>query len=191
MKTRYAILMPFVLIASGMLAFWYVSRLEAVVEIPAPEVKQDDGSVIVERAPDAKAKPKHKIPKGAKVERAASMTVQGDGLKMPDGEVKPCPQVTVDLSLVREQDGGKRVIASSPDGQIVRAIDIPVETAAPPEELKKWAAGLSWSPAHQTAGVWIERDVMRFRVGVEVNQTRRQEHELTGSEARVRVGWVF
>lgn len=172
-------------------AVYWLGRPAPVIETPAPEVKQDDGSVIVERAPDAKAKPKHKVPKGAKVERTASVTVQGEGLKMPGGEIKPCPPVTVDLSLVREHDGGKRVIASSPDGQIVRAIDIPIETAAPPEEPKKWAAGLSWSPTHQTAGVWLERDVSRFRVGVEISQTRQQAFGPTGGEARIRVGWTF
>lgn len=191
MKGRYIILIAAVLVSIGAFAGWYFSRPAPVVEKPAPEVKQDDGSVIVERAPDAKAKPKHKVPNGVKVERTASVTVQGEGLKMPGGEVKPCPPVTVDLSLVREQDGGKRVIASSPDGQIVRAIDIPIETAAPPEEPKKWAAGLSWSPTHQTAGVWLERDVSRFRVGVEINQTRQQAFGPTGAEARIRVGWTF
>lgn len=179
------------LMAASLAAGYWIGRPAPVAEKPAPEIRQVDGSVVAARAPDAKAKPKHRIPKGAQVERTASVTVQGGGLKMPSGETKPCPPVTVDLSLVREQDGGKRVIASSPDGQVVRAIDIPIEAAAPPPEPKKWAAGLSWSPTHQTAGVWLERDVMRFRVGVEINQTRQQAFGPTGAEARIRMGWTF
>lgn len=93
MKGRYVILIAVVLVAIGAFVGWYFARPVPVVEKPAPEVKQDDGSVIVERAPDAKAKPKHKIPNGAKVERTASVTVQGEGLKMPGGEIKPCPPV--------------------------------------------------------------------------------------------------
>ena len=41
---------------------------------------------------------------------------------------KMSPPVTVDLSLVREKDGSKRVVASSPDGAIVSGLDIPIET---------------------------------------------------------------
>lgn len=170
---------------------YWLGRPAPVIETPAAEVVQDDGSRIVERAPNKDVKPKQKVPKGAKVERVMTVEVQGAGLKMADGKYETCPPVTVDLSLVRERDGMKRVLASSPNGEIVKAIDIPVETAAPPPEPNLWAVGLSWSPTHQTPGVWIERDLIRVRVGVEINQTRQQAFGPVGAEARVRVGWVF
>lgn len=194
---KYALVLFVIFVALSVCAFFVVPIIQhykpalPVVETAVPEVKQTDGSIIVERAPDARAKPRHEVPKGAKVERVASVTVLGGGLKMPGGEIKHCPPVTVELSLIREMDGGKRVIASSPDGQIIKAIDIPIETATPIEEAKKWAAGMSWSPTLKTSGVWIERDVMRARVGIDLNQTRWQDFGPTGTEARIRVGWNF
>lgn len=176
---------------------WHVAKPKPVVETPAAQVKQDDGSIVLERKPDAKARPAHAVPKGAKVERVASVTVKptqtgaGQGLR---GSLKPapdCPPVRVDLSLIRLPDQTRRVVASSPDGDVVAGMDIPVETAAPPPEPKKWAAGLSWSPNHQTAGAWVERDIGRVRLGAELNQTRPWIGGPSGVEARLRVGWAF
>lgn len=191
MKARIILGVVIALLAIGAGAGWYFTHQVPVVETAAPAVTQSDGSVELARAPDAKAKPKQKIPKGMKVERIEQVQVHGIGLKMPGGEVKPCPPVTVDMTLVRDADGAKRVIASSPDGKIVGGVDIPVETAAPPPEPPKWAAGLSFDPIHQTPGVWVERDLSRFRVGVDLNQTRRDFTAPLGVEARVRVGWSF
>jgi hypothetical protein len=188
------------LIAFGLWLGYKAFSPAVVVETPAPAVEQQDGSKVIKRAPDAKAKPKHMTPKGAKVERVVSVTLKS---KAPSGfgaashdkisglSLADCPPVTLDLSLVREQDGGKRVVASSPDGEILKAIDIPVETAAAPEEQKKWAAGLSWSPTNETLGAWIERDVWLVRLGAEINQVRRAAYGPTDIEARVRVGVMF
>ena len=162
-----------------------------VQETAAPAQHQADGSVIIERRPGPQAKPKQQIPHKAKVERVAQVTVQPDAIAEAG---KPCPPVTVDMTLIREPDGMRRVLASSPDGQVVGGLDIPVETAAPPAEPKRWAAGLSWSPADATAGVWIERDVPVFkqvvRVGAEVNQARAGIGS-PGIETRVRLGLAF
>lgn len=161
-------------------------------ETAAPEVKQGDGSTVLKRAPDAKAKPKHQIPKGAKVERIEEITV----LPETPPEIARCtsargPPVKVDMSIVREADGGRRVIASSQDGQIIAGVDIPVESAAAPPDPKVWAAGLSIDPIHQTPGIWLERDLSIFRVGVELNQTRRAIGAPLGVEARMRLGVSF
>ena len=171
-------------------AGYYLGRPAPVVEKPAPAVVQEDGSIIVERAPDAEAKPKQAIPKGSKVERTGEFTALGAGLKI-DGVLRPCPPVTIDTTLIRNPDGSKRVIVSSPDGTITKAIDIPVETAAPPPEPKAWAAGLSYSPTKQTMGVWIEKGIWRVRLGAEINQTRQTLAGPTGVEARLRLGMTF
>ncbi len=89
----------------------------------------------------------------------------------------------------------RRVLASSPDGQVVGGLDVPVETAAPPAKPKRWAVGLSWSePTLAPSGIWIDRDVQVFnqvvRFGGEVNQTRVGGHA-TGIEGRLRVGFAF
>lgn len=170
---------------------WWLGQPKPVQETAAPEVRQPDGSVILERRPDPEAKPKQQIPRKAKVERVAQVTVQPDAIAEAG---KPCPPVTVDMTLIREPDGMRRVLASSPDGQVVGGIDVPVETAAPPAEPKRWAAGLSWSPGSSTAGVWIERDVPVFsqvvRVGADLNQVRATPYA-TGVEGRLRVGLAF
>jgi hypothetical protein len=184
------------------LAIWALWPAPApIVETAAPEVRQDDGSVILERQPTTPdATPAQAVPKGAKVERVVQVKVQphrpaplpaGDGLK-PAGpliDIPPCPPVTVDMTLLREPDGSRRVVASSPDGRIVGGVDIPVETPPPPAA-RRWAAGLSLDPIHQTPGVWLERDLMRLRVGVEINQIATRNAGREG-EIRLRVGIVF
>lgn len=191
MKTWQGALAAALLVAVGAVVGWYFSRPQAVVETPAAEVKQADGSTVIERRPDSKAKPRHATPKGAKVERVIKIEAIGKGITLPSGEVKPCPPVTVDLSLVREQDGGKRVVASSPDGRIVQALDIPVETAAPPPEPKRWAAGLSADPVNRLPGVWVERDIGRVRLGAELNRVRATTWGPDGTEIRLKVGLTF
>ena len=196
MTTRDRIMLVAIVLVLGIvggLGYWLGRPPAPVIETAAPAERQDDGSLIAERRPDAKAKPKQSVPKGGKVERTGSVTVTPPtpeaNLRLP-GAV-PCPPVTVDTSLVRLPDGSKRLLVSSPDGRIDRAVDIPVETAAPAPEPPKWAAGVSYDLVHQTAGAWIERDVGRLRLGAEVAQTRVVIAGPTGIEARLRVGWTF
>jgi hypothetical protein len=169
---------------------WWLGQPKPVQETAAPAQRQADGSLVLERKPDAAAKPKQQIPPKAKLERVAQVTVQPSAA--PAGE--PCPPVSVDMSLVRNEDGSRRMLASSPDGTIVGGVDVPVESAAPPEAPPRWAAGLSWSHAKQTGGMWIERDVPLFskvvRIGAEVNQDRIDQ-DATGIDARLRVGFAF
>lgn len=185
-----ALIIALVALALAVGAGWWLGRPAKVVETPAFEVIQDDGSKILTRAPDAKAKPKQQIPKGTTLERTIHIEAQGQGIKLPDGKMGVCPKVSIDLSLVRESNGMKRVVASSPDGQIVGAVDVPVETAAPVED-HPWAVGASYNPANQTGGIWVERDIGRIRVGVDLNQSRPNLAAPMGTEVRVRVGWAF
>lgn len=195
---------PLVLTAVACVALgWWLARPEKVVETPAPAVQQADGSTVLERAPDAKARPAAEIPRGAKLERTVSVTVKpraesnagpkaGQG---PGGSLMPapdCPPVKVDLSLVRMPDRTRRVVASSPNGEIVGGLDVPVDTA-PGSEPQRWAAGLSWSPIHHTAGVWVERDIGRVRLGADLQQARPLglANTLTSTEVRLRVGLTF
>lgn len=177
---------------TGAIAGWYFTLPTKIIETAKPAETQADGSKILERAPTTpKAKPKQKVPKGAKVERVGSITAQG----VTPAEIKactsvPCPPVTIDTSLVRLPDGSKRVIVSSADGTILKGLDIPVETQEIPEP-KVWAAGISLDPMKQTMGAWLERDIMRARLGIEINQTRPQIGGPVGAEIRLRAGWTF
>ncbi|TJZ60228.1 hypothetical protein, partial [Chitiniphilus eburneus] len=142
---------------------------------PAAQQPQDDGSVIAARLPDpAPSPPPHQLPKGAHEERRVSVTVRPTVQPTPvaaaDGTLHcECPPVTVDLSLV-QVDGGRRVIASSPDGQVIRALDVPIDPAPLPPPSRPWAAGLSYGANSGTVGAWVERDVSRIRLGLDVQQ---------------------
>lgn len=187
-----AAVLALALAGGGAVAGWYFTKPGQVIETAQPAETQADGSTVIERAPTTpKARPKQAVPKGGKVERVGSITAQG---VTPD-EIKactsvPCPPVTIDTSLVRLPDGSKRVIVSSADGTILKGVDIPVETQEIPEP-KVWAAGVSLDPLKQTMGAWVERDILRARIGVEINQTRPQIGGPVGAEVRLRAGWTF
>ena len=161
------------------------SAPEPEVISAAPQVAQSDGSIVIERKPEAKpAKPPHKIPKGATEERRVNLKLKPDAFVTDDGcKCDPAP-VSVNLSLVRD-DLGRRVVASSTGGQIVGALDVPIEPALMPPEPHPWAAGLSYGH-DKSAGAWIERDLGRIRVGAEVIRQRDQTFQ-----GRVRVGWAW
>ena len=165
-----------------------------VVETAKPAVVQSDGSTILERTDtQPEAKPPHVVPKGASVERVVQVKVKpkvviADGIKdapslSPDAKPANNP-ITVDLSLVRLTDDTKRVIASSPDGEIVGGMDIPIETLA--YKPRVWAAGISVDPVHQVGGVWVERDISRIRLGVDAGVNKFHDFE---TRLRVGVTW--
>lgn len=185
MTARQFIGVALVALALGVGTGWYFTRPVPVIETARPAETQADGSVIIERtATQPKARPKQAVPKGAKVERIEYVTVQPTATAEAG---KPCPPVTVDMTLIREDDGSKRVIASSPDGQIVAGLDIPVETLPTPEA-RPWAVGVSVDPVRQSGGVWVERDIGRVRLGVEINQ-QRAGSLMPG--VVLRAGWTF
>ena len=177
--------------ASIVMLLWPLPK--PIVEVAKPAVVQSDGSTILERTDtQPNAKSAQQIPKGAKLERKMSVTVspkivvasgiRGNGVMEMSQEMSP--PVTVDLSLVREKDGSKRVVASSPDGAIVSGLDIPIETLT--YKSRVWAAGISVDPVHQVGGVWVERDIGRIRVGAEVGANRYHDFE---TRLRVGVTW--
>ncbi len=139
----------------GTFAWKFWRPQPAPIETPAPAVLQADGSQILERDPNASAKPAQKIPPGATVERIVYVTVQPHGQpgevipptpgQLPGAAVVPavvtplCPPVRVDLTVVRLKDLTHRVIASSPDGDVIAGLDVPVEIPSAPRELR-WGA---------------------------------------------------
>lgn len=164
-------------------ALWHYTRPPVPIPevlVAAPEQKQDDGSTVVRRAPDPHpAPPPHVIPKGFHEESREQLTVAPS----PAAAASGCPPVRIALSVVSD-DHQHRVVASSPDGQIVDAVDIPIVAPLVMPPPLKWAAGLSYSTQRET-GVWLERDIGRLRLGVEVAKG-------AGSpRAEVRVGVAF
>lgn len=174
-----------------------VERLVPEVTKPLPAREQADGSLVLERDPDPAREPApHAIPAGHVEERRISVHVQPDVIRKSDTtntdvSVTPaceCKPVRVDLSLVRDTDGGRRVIASSPDGRILGGLDVPI-AADSIFRNREWAAGVSYNPFDGTPGAWIERDVGRIRVGADLYQERNAL--ASGLAIRLRVGWTF
>jgi len=148
---------------------WYIWKpAPKVPEIAAKEEKQKDGSVVLEKAPDPKAKPAMMTPKGEKVERTATVTVRPD--KGPDPVTNKCPDIKVDLAITQDPKTLlRRITAKSPDGEIVAGLDIPVEDAVPPPKEKSWAAGATISTNNKYGG-WVDRDMGPWRLGIQINQ---------------------
>lgn len=145
------ILLSFLLgaaIGAGAIYFWPATT---VVETAKPAERQADGSLIAERAPSATHKPTHTIPKGGKVERDIRVNVQTTG--RPD-----CPMCTVDLSLVKLPDDTHRIIASSPTGEVLNALDVPRVPSIVDRE-KPWGVGAMYN------GRWGVLVLREFRFG--------------------------
>src|SRR3990172_5689024 len=94
-KATFAALSKFSPGIAAALHLW--QKPEQVVETPAAEAVQKDGSRVLERtATTPKARPAHALPKGGKEERKISVDVQP--------ERADCPLCKVDLTLVRMPD---------------------------------------------------------------------------------------
>lgn len=201
---RSIVLLVVGLVAGVGLGWRLFTPAPAPIETPAAEIRQGDGSVVLERAPDPLAKPAHEIPRGGTVERQVSVTVRPTPVRRPDlttppagsatvkpgiptprdsaGEIIPpaipaadtvlCPDVTVDLSLVRMPDRTRRVIASARGGTILGGLDIPVEPEPATARARPWAAGVVYDPNARSWGGFLDRDIGPFRVGAAVVQSR-------------------
>ena len=131
---------------------------------------------------------------GAKVEREEIITVvpkPRPAAPIQTGQSLPPEQpVTLKLDLDRMKDGSERVVASSEDGTIVKAIDIPVAPLPPDPPAN--AAGLSVGTPFQhglAEGVWYERRCGRLVLGVEFDHVTTAR--VNTNSAMVRVGWAF
>lgn len=147
-------------------------------ETPAVAVRQPDGSMVLERKPDAKAKPVHAIPKGGKAERVVRVDVQPERVD--------CPICIVDLTLVRMPDDTRRVVASSPTGTILGGLDVPLVPLNIDKD-RPWAAGISRGTSTESWGAWVDRDLWEVvRFGGEVNKVGDNRYE-----ARFKLGLRF
>lgn len=158
-------------------------------EPAAPAALQADGSLLLERtAPQHTAKPPHQLPKGSRLERRMQITAKPKAAPVVSagGQLESAP-VTVDLSLVRLSDDTRRVVASSPDGEIVGGLDIPGEPGPQAPEPKRWAVGVYVNPVlPEERGVWVDRDLGRVRLGAELGASPGRQ-----LEARVKIGLTF
>jgi len=181
LRTRLIVAGLFIAVAAFLaVAFWPAKSVHEDVT-PAPQVVQADHSVIAARAPDAHPPaPRHIIPRGYTEERRDEVTVA----PTPAAAASGCPPVRVELSQVRNGDQ-VRVIASSPDGTVIDATDIPIQPALLPPAPKPWAAGLSYG-TDRAVGAWVERRIgERGVLGIEVAKGAGKPR------AEIRVGIAF
>lgn len=161
-------------VVAGMVAEWRIMQPKpSPIQKAAPAVVQKDGSRILESKPSPKPKAAQVIPKGAVVEGVAQVTIRPTLAPIPT--VAPGTPISgdaalihVDLSLVKMSDGQERVIASSPDGEVVGGVAIPTQVGPPIPKQLKYAAGPSYgrnSLGGASKGIVAERDCGPFRFG--------------------------
>ena len=99
-------------------------------EPTAPAVRQGDGSLILERRPEAPPS-LPELPEGSKVIRAASVTLE---------PIQAPGPVRLELITIQTPEGGTRQVVASPDGRVVGGTDwAPVGPPAP--KAGPWALG--------------------------------------------------
>ena len=167
-------------IGAVVVCLWYAPLTKT--ETPAAAERQKDGSLVLQRAPSAKERPKHRIPKGGKAERTVTVDVQPERVD--------CPICTVDLTLVRMPDDGLRVVASSPTGTVLGGLDVPL---VPLSIVKKhpWGIGGSHGTSDGSWGLWLDRDFAMVRTGIELNKTGEDRAGESRYEARAKLGFTF
>lgn len=139
--------------------------------LPAPEKRQGDGSLVLETRPQVggTTKPPHELPRGSREERRVTVTVRPAKKPQPPAttNIPPaldCPPVSFDLSLVANEDGTRRVVASSPDGEVTGGLDIPMIDLKP---AKKTPWSLSYlRTTDDENGLALSRDVGPVVLGV-------------------------
>ncbi len=181
------------------------NKPQIVVQHSASEKRIDKDTIILAKEPDKNVKADIPMPKGATLDRVVKFSVkqkakpkdiqeapqthrqQGDlGGKTGDKPLDElCPPIDISLALITDKDKQQRVVASSPNGDIVGGIDIPAHDLTIPAEPKKWAIGASYNSL-KVGGIWIERDVGRIRLGVEA-----QSVPMYGNVYTARLGWKF
>lgn len=176
------LLYSLLLLAVGASMHWYFTRptpQDQVHETVTPQIRQADDSVKAARVPiPEKSKPPapHIIPKGSKEERRITITVKPATPKRDHVPFKPeadgqclipdtyvCPPVTVDLSIVRNTKG-REVIASSPDGTILTAINMPFEESR--KDYRNSLDVMFAGKARYSASIMRETEVLGIPMGI-------------------------
>lgn len=120
----------------------------------AQEIKQKDGSLVLERNPFDKPK-KIVAPDGAEIFRQANFIVNPTSLD----------KMNLTVSIVKMPDDTLRTIVKTDNGQIIGGTDIPVGNTSTAKELK-WGAGFIYGKNKQ--GLFVQRLTETFIFGADV-----------------------
>lgn len=178
--TSWALALAGVTLALGLVGGWWIrgSGSERIVEVPAAAIQLSSATVLErqqQRVPAAILTAAKEV-KGAKLVRAAEISLQP---KQPN-----CEPLKLELGTVRMSDGTQRLIARSDQATITGGVDIPI--GASTERAPLWAAGALYDPVRARYGAFVDRDLGRLRLGVDVMQDDRE-----GLTAVARVGIRF
>ncbi len=167
MKLNLLVATHLACIGIGLTGGWWIYRPNpSHIETPAIAVRQNDGSLVLERTTDKNAIKMPLLPAGTKPVRVTTVQIRPTQPETALESTRPvCPDVHVNLTTVEDKAGNRRVVASSPDGTVVGGVDVPLVEV--PGEVKKhpWAAGGYYSPLNRGFGGFIQRDVGPFVVG--------------------------
>lgn len=162
---------------------WHPEPRQAVIESAAPAAMLRNGVQEIARQPAAPipeaitAAAKEINPK-AKVSRAISFDVKPLPIGPKPTDAVPtannnavitpleCAPVHIDAGIVDLPDGSHRVVIKS-NGELSNAIDIPGFLPPVVGDLK-WAAGALYDVSGHSYGVFVDRDIRRLRIGVDM-----------------------
>jgi hypothetical protein len=160
-----------------------------IIETNAPEIRQSDGSLVLERnISETKIPKKPPIMPFRKSEwlRHTEVTIKPNAsLIASNGEIKP---IVVKLDLIRLSDKTYRVIANAEGGEVIGGIDVPIETTHYPDP-PKWAAG--GIILNNGYGAFIQRSVGAFLIGLDVTQTTHKAVNSKDLGYSLRIGVRF
>lgn len=79
----------------------------------------------------------------------------------------PCPPVTIDWQVVSTPDGGRRMVATSPDGRVLKAVDFPALPPTPGRVvvLPRWRLSAAYFPGPRAAELDLDRRFGPFALG--------------------------
>lgn len=159
-----------VAVLATVVAVWSFTSTSPVEVISAkPAERQADKSLVAERRPVAKPAPApHALPAGSTEERRISATVRpkpAGRYALAGAPGQECDPVTLDMSLVQDGEGGRRAVVSSPDGEVLTALDIPIAAAAAPRPSHDWEVGLMYQPDRRGYGAVVARHLGGITIG--------------------------
>jgi hypothetical protein len=162
--------------ATGFGAGWWVYRpkpLPPSANAPKPEVRWNDSTdVVLARTIDPHAQPQTKVPTGDVVQRIDRVIIQPSTPTTP-GATKPATE-TVDITTVKEPDGGERVIVKPENGTVVSGTDTVVVPAGPVGKTFRWEVTVTRYLRENTYGITGTRAFGPFVAGLTLKQERAQ-----------------
>jgi hypothetical protein len=152
---------------------------------PAPEVRQADGSLVLERAPAAPEAVERELPALPK-EHVATRVVRVALQPKQAG----CEPVEATLVVAKAPDGSSRVVVDSPNARILAGKDVPLAADLTPAVARRLAVGIAarftGRDGQAAVGPFVDYDVGRLRLGAAVLLDPLGRVELLA-----KAGWTF